>query len=182
MAQIKKISVATVVGKILIETLVAHHSKNGADAALPLMRVLGQAVGTKTGTSAYGDWTALVGRFKATNLESGEVMEASQCFLPEIAMVPIQVALSNTGAGGSVTFAIDVSVRMIPAEKRKPGGVPYEYTFDPVVEPNDDDPLVALERSIQAGPRALTFAGAAPVAAPAPAPAASAPAPASRKR
>lgn len=173
MPQVKKISVATVSGAIDLKKLFKHHEDNGDDAPLPLMRVIGQAVGLKIGTSAYGDWTALVGRFKATNLETGEVSEASQCFLPEIAMVPIQVALANASQGGSVTFAIDVSVRAIPANKRKLGGVAYEYTFDPVIEPNDDDPLVALERQIQAGPKALAFGAPAAAAAPAAAPAAS---------
>lgn len=184
MAQIKKISTKTVFGDVQIEALVEHHKKNGADVSMPMMRVLGQAVGLKHGTSAYGPWTALIGRFKATNLQTGETMESSQCFLPEIALVQIQLALANSQAagGGAVLFGVDVSVSMIPLEKRKPGGVPYEYSFDPLSEPSPDDPILALESQIQAGPKALQLAAHAPAAGTPPPPAANrAPTPAAKR-
>lgn len=171
MPQVKKISVATVAGSPDIESLVKFHEANGADATKPLVRIIGQAIGTKTGESTYGAWTGLLGRFMATNLETGEEVEASQCFLPEIALTPIVLALSNVDKGRSVTFAIDISCRMIPKEKRKPGGVPYEYLFADVVPPSDDDPLMKLKAQIAASPAALSF-NKKPDAAPAPAPAA----------
>lgn len=179
--QVKKISTATVYGKINLVSLVKHHEKNGADTPLMLMRVYGQAVGEKTGTSAYGDWNALVGRFKAVNLETGEEMEASQCFLPEIALIPLRVQLAQPETK-SVTFAIDVGVRLIPENKQRAGGSPYEYLFENVVAPSDDDPLLKLEAEMNKNkPLALPGKEPAPPAAPAAAPAAPAAAPAAGK-
>ena len=155
MPQVKKLSVATVYGKIDIKTIV------NASAPVPLMRVFGMAVGTKTGTSAYGDWTALVGRFKAINLDTGEESEASQLFLPEVALIPLKVALAQAG-NQSVTFAIDVFAKQ--ATNTKPGGVPYEYTFENIREPSEDDPLVRLAAEIAASPKALPAPAAEPAA------------------
>lgn len=155
MPQVKKLSVATVYGKVDLEKLFA-----APDKQIHVMRVIGQAVGSKSGESNYGPWTALTGRFRATNPETGEVMEAAQLFLPEVALIPIQVAMSN----GAATFAIDVFAKK--AESTKPGGSPYEYTWEPLIEPTDDDPLTRLQAQVNA-----TKALSAPTPAPAPAPA-----------
>lgn len=139
MAQVKKLSIATVVGKIDLKEVI------NADKPIPLMRAYGMAVGVKTGTSNYGEWTALVGQFKCVNLKTGEVSEAAQLFLPEVALVPLRVALMQND-NRAVRFALDVKVQ--PAKNSKPGGVPYEYTFDNVLPPAEDDPLLALEAEI----------------------------------
>lgn len=139
MPQVKKLSVATVYGKIDLEKLFAAPGKQ-----IHVMRVFGQAVGQKSGESNYGPWTALTGRFEATNPETGEVAEASQLFLPEVAMIPIQVAM----ASGPATFAIDVFAKK--SENTKPGGSPYEYTWEPLQAPAADDPILRLKAEVNA--------------------------------
>lgn len=142
MANIKKISVATVYGKIKLAELM-----KAPEQTLPIMRVLGSAVGTKTGDSQYGPWTALQGMFEATNLDTGEKVRASQLFLPDVALTPILVQLMQPGVQG-VEFAIDVSAKYV--EDAKPGGSPYEYTFDTVLQADESDPIKRLNDKITA--------------------------------
>ena len=158
MAQIKKLSVATVYGAIDLKKIV------NSDDPIKVMTCYGMAVSTKTGSSAYGDWTALVGQFKAINPDTGEVSEAAQLFLPDVALVPIQVALAANG-NQAVSFAIDVFAQR--SKNTKPGGSPYEYSFAHILPPAEDDPVKRLEeRMREAG--ALKLA-APPAPAPAPA-------------
>ena len=135
MAQVKKISVATVYGKIDLKTLIEKSS-------MPIMTVIGLAIGTRVGQSAYGDWTALVGQFQAANAETGEVMDAAQLFLPDVALLPIQTALARPECKG-VEFAIQVSVHY--AADAKPGGSPYEYSFEPLLPPDENDPISRMK-------------------------------------
>lgn len=162
MAQTKKLSVAAVYGKIDIKKVV------NSEKPIHVMRVYGQAVGTKSGESNFGAWTSLVGQFKATNPETGEQSEASTLFLPDVALLPLQVALAQEGARG-VMFAIDIFVKA--STNTKPGGSAYEYSFEHVLPPAENDPLAQLEARIAETTKAITdqSAKAAPAAAPAPA-------------
>lgn len=135
MAQVKKISVATVWGKIDLKELL------NAGKPVSVMRVAGQAIGTKSGEHTYGEWTALVGAFVAVNPETGETMESSQCFLPEVALIPIQLALGRANSQ-AVDFAIEVQVQA--STNTKPGGSAYEYTFVNLMEPVANDPMAKL--------------------------------------
>ena len=141
MAQVKKLSIKTVVGGVDPREVLK------ADKPISLMKVWGTAVGTKTGEAQYGQWTALVGSFEASNSETGEVSAASQLFLPDVALLPIQVALSAPDARG-VNFAIELFVR--PAVDGKPGGSVFEYTFEPLMPAAANDPMAAL-RAIAMG-------------------------------
>lgn len=138
--QIKKLSVATVCGKIDAKAVL------NAAGPIPLMTVYGMAVGVKEGASTFGDWTALVGQFKAVNAETGEVFESSQVFLPEVALIPLRVAL-EAGESRSVKFAIKLAVKA--ATNTKPGGSVYEYTFENALPPAENDPLLELESAMQ---------------------------------
>ncbi len=161
MAQIKKISVATIFGAITdaMLALILQGQK------IHVMRVWGVAVGVKKGISNYGEWVALVGDFKALNPTTPDtVQRASQCFLPEIALLPVQVALEQSG-NQSATFGMDVFITR--ALNPKPGGSVYEYTFEPLVAASADNPLARLEAEIG---KTLALQHA-PAAAPAPAPA-----------
>ena len=148
MAQVKKISVATVFGAVDRKQII-----ESAGKPVPIMRVLGQAVGVKSGTSSYGDWNCLVGQFKAINLQKPEItLEAAQCFLPDVALIPLQVALSGNDARG-VQFAIDIFANL--SNNTKPGGSLYEYSFENILAPSDTDPIAAMERKIEEQMRAL---------------------------
>lgn len=145
MAQVKKLSVATVFGGIQRDTL-----KRILDGErIKVMMVYGMAVGVKTGQSTYGDWTALVGQFKAIHPETGEVSEAATLFLPDVALIPIQVQLAANN-NQAVSFAMEVYASA--AVNPKPGGSPYEYSFEHVLPPAEDDPVRRLElRMAEAG-------------------------------
>jgi hypothetical protein len=147
MAQVKKLSVATVYGAIDLEKLIAA-SKTG-DGSMKLMQVIGNAIGKKSGQSSYGDWTALMGQFQATNLETGEVSEAAQLFLPEVALTPLLVAMAAPEARG-VEFALVLSARYV--KQAKPGGVPYEYTWEPLLPPDANDPITRIKARLAALP------------------------------
>lgn len=126
---ISKISVATVYGPI---------DKKNPNA--DVMRVAGIATGVKTGVSTYGDWTALIGDFKAVNLETSEVFRAGKCFLPETAMSLVLGALG--GEVSSVQFAFEI----ITVEADTSCG--YEYRVKPLVESSESDPLNQLVSSV----------------------------------
>ena len=138
MAQVKKISVATIFGKIPLKELMAADEKG---QTLPVMRVLGSAVASKTGTSAYGDWTCLLGTFEAIHAGDGSVHRAAQFYPPEIALIPILTALSQPGCRG-VEFVIDISAKFV--NDAKPGGSVYEYVYDHVLPPDANDPITRL--------------------------------------
>lgn len=140
MAQVKKLSVATVYGAIDLKKIV------NSDKPVKVMTAYGMAVGTKSGSSTYGEWTALVGQFKAVHPETGEVSEASQLFLPDVALIPIQVALAANNSQ-AVSFAINVFAQR--SKNNKPGGSPYEYTFEPLLPPAEDDPVKRLEERMR---------------------------------
>jgi hypothetical protein len=106
----------------------------------PLMRVIGFAQGLKTGESTFGEWVALLGQFKATNLMTGEIYSSAKCILPDIAQEGIVAALQS-GAAKTVEFALDIIA--IPAET--PTG--YQYVAQPLLD-NNSDALEALEARI----------------------------------
>ena len=138
MANVKKLSVSTIHGKIDLKKVL------NSDKAVPIMRVIGQAVSSKRGESAYGPWTALLGQFRATNLADGEQSDGAVLHLPDVAMTPILVAL----ASGPVTFAIELQVQK--STSGKAGGSPYEYAFTHLLPPSDNDPLAMLEKQLLA--------------------------------
>lgn len=147
MESVKKLSVATVCGRVKV----AEGEKKS------LMRVVGVCIGTKTGTSQYGDWTALEGSFKATNIETGEVVHSGICLLPDVALTQILVA-RNAANNNPVEFAVDIIVT--GDTDPKPGSIGYSYSANWLIESGGDDPLKAIEARLLALP--------APVALPAP--------------
>lgn len=144
MAQVKKISVAKVYGKIDKKELltVVDGKIVPKEGNTFVMRVGGIATGTKNGVSDNGPWTALTGAFKAWSAKDGEEHEAAICFLPMIAMTPLTVALSQASAQG-VRFLIDLFVFHVEPEAGREH-IGYEYTFVPVVKPTGTDPLAEL--------------------------------------
>lgn len=155
MAQVKKISVAAVYGKIKLSELVAKRS-------IDVMKVIGSAVGVKKGTTAYGEYTCLNGVFEGTNPVTGEISRASVCFLPDVALMPIMVALSNPDCT-SVDFAIMVQVKYVADEEgHRSGGSAYEYRFTPLLDMGAEDPVVRIQARLAAQEAAKVPALAAP--------------------
>jgi hypothetical protein len=150
---IRKISAKAICGKIEVPK-----------KATRLFSVFGHATKTKTGTSDYGQWTALIGRFEAVNFEDGVVSQAPQCFLPEPLNTMISEALQETKAvvdkdgeevtdkDGNVTMErVNTSIGFSVEVGVKPSDVPigYEYTTKENVKADTADPLAALREETQ---------------------------------
>lgn len=129
---IKKISVKNCYGKV-----------SAADAPMDILQVVGIATGSRTGESTYGPWVSLRGTFQATNLQTGEVFRGSECFLPDIGVDMVLVALNSKDAQ-AVEFAVNVSI------KKSESPIGYEYTVTPLMKLQENDPLAALANRLEA--------------------------------
>jgi hypothetical protein len=119
----------------------------------PLFTIIGQAMGVRKGTSEYGEWTALVGTFEATNIDTGEVFSGPECFLPEPFNSMIANKLQGVGAVHAIDFAFEIGIKAAPADQ--PTRVPYEYTCKPIQDPTAGDPLKALRGRVSEHRKAL---------------------------
>ena len=134
----KKISTAKVYGKVNVRKL----PEDGT--VLNLFSIIGVAIGTKSGTSDFGDWTCLVGQFEATNLDTGAVMASANAFLPDVAQGLIEAQLAQEGTQ-QVQFAFVIGAK---ADEQSPVG--YSYTAQPILPPDAKDPLEDLRKSVLA--------------------------------
>lgn len=132
----KKLSTAKIVGKINVRKL----PEDGT--IVNLYTVIGMAVGTKSGTSDFGDWTGLVGQFEAVNLETGERFASANLFLPDVAQGLIEAQLANA-ENHQVQFAFVIGAM---ADSNSPVG--YSYTAQPILSPDAKDPLADLRASV----------------------------------
>ena len=110
---------------------------NAANGRLYMGRLLGVATSTKTGTSQYGEWTALVGDFCRISPD-GEQTRAPLAFAPDLVMMPIVSQLAATG--GAIDVAVDVYAC---ADTHSPCG--FSYRAQPVIpETVENSPLARL--------------------------------------
>lgn len=137
MKLLKKISTKTVCG-----LTVAAIREKATPKGTPLFRVVGVAVGTKSGETDKGIWLALRGQFEAHNMETGEVVASGTCFLPDAATDMIAAQLSVEGCQ-SVQFAFDVLVK---SDETAITG--YVYEAKPLLEPSETDPISALRSQL----------------------------------
>ena len=106
------------------------------------MRVVGVARGSENITSQYGDSIKFLGDFRAINIQTGEVFNAGNVFLPNIAESYVYNALEavkHAEGFSGLELAFDIGV--------KPASTPmgYEYTVKPLIEPaTKDDHLSKL--------------------------------------
>lgn len=151
MESIKKLSIAKCSGKMTAKRVIE------AGGKLPVLRVVGMAVGVKSGRSDYGDWTALIGDFGVTNLVDGEQFRGSTLFLPDVGLTPIHAQIA-AGARG-VQFAMDVF-----ANEDESSPVGYSYTVEHLVKAEDD--LISRLMASANDVKPLALPGAAAAAAP----------------
>ena len=137
MELLNKISVKGVYGAIDIKALHAGGAKT-------LMRVMGIVNSYKVITTSFGDSIAFLGNIKAVNVDTGDEFRSGKAFLPAIASLLIEGALSGQNAEG-VQFAFDVGIK--PVQDRQ-GKDSYEYTVKPLIDTADNDPLKLLEDKI----------------------------------
>lgn len=157
MAQVKKISVATIYGKLLPSAFLA-----APNQTLNIMDVIGVAVGTVKGLSSFGEWEAFKGDFSARSLKPdadgvlAAPVRASTCFMPDIAKDAIKVAMASAN-GGAVEFAMRISaVYVAEREGFKTGGSVYEYSFEHLLAPSlESDPILRLQAKLDAQTKTL---------------------------
>jgi hypothetical protein len=157
MKLVSKVSVKTVFGKIktnLVEVTNVVDGVTTVDKKLRasehgVMRVIGESRGYKTGNTAFGEFVSFTGQFRATNMETGEVFDGPNLFLPDVATGLMRAQHDNSD--GPIQFAFDIGVK--PADT--PHG--YEYTVTPLMAPSESDPLAVLSAKLLASAPALVF-------------------------
>jgi hypothetical protein len=157
MTQVKKISVATIYGKLTPSGFL-----KALNQTINIMDVIGVAVGLDKGLSSFGEWEALKGDFSARSLKADEhgvlpePVRASTCFLPDIALDAIKVALAAPDAKG-IEFAMRIkAIYVAEREGFKAGGSVYEYTFEHLLTPSaDSDPIARIDAKLAAQAKAL---------------------------
>lgn len=139
MAQVKKLSVGKLFGTIKVADLLT--TENGlivSRGPVHLARFGGVATGIKEGASDFGPWKALVGDFVGYSAKDGSEQRAPYLFLPDVALVPLTVALAQPSANG-VRFMIDIF-----AVHNEESSTKYVYTWEPVIKPQGQDPVAEL--------------------------------------
>lgn len=142
MQLVKKITCRDVMGNMK-EIIRESGKKNGEKVGL--FTIIGQVIGFTTGESQYGPWVKLKGRFRATNVLTGEVFTSSVAMLPDEATDPILAALTLDDVS-SVDCGFDIAAKIDDTT-----AVGYQYVVTPLMKPAEDDPLERLNRQIQTG-------------------------------
>lgn len=133
---IKKVSASTVIGSTKELRKLA---ESGEGKSVDIMRVVGVAIGVKSGMSSYGEWVALRGNFSATNMETGEEFRGSTLYVPDEITDMIAAQLSTAT---SVEFGVIIGV------KESDLVIGYEYVVTPLMDTGESDPIAALNAKI----------------------------------
>lgn len=131
-----KISIKHVVGDI--RKVIKEHKIT--DRA-PIMRIIGVAQSFVEGSSDYGDWVALTGQFKATNLLTDEDYVAGKCFVPDSVTDLVLGYLKDGGA--SVEMAFDIHLIIDDSSS-----VGYTYEAETLMEISEDSAIARLESQL----------------------------------
>ncbi len=133
---IKKVSASTVVGNTKV---LRKFAESGDGKSVDIMRVVGVAIGVKSGMSPYGEWVALRGNFSAVNIDTGEEFRGSTLYVPDEITDMIAAQLSATT---SVEFGVIIGV------KESDLAIGYEYVVTPLMDTGEADPIAALNARI----------------------------------
>lgn len=110
---VKKLTIKTLIGgkmDILAAALTGREGKANKGDPVPLMRVVGQVTGYKTGTTDLGDFVELRGSFLGTNLITGEQMDnVSRAIMPDVVGDAIAAAIKNGAEAAEFAVEIDVT-------------------------------------------------------------------------
>jgi len=137
---VKKLSVATVVGK---PSVVRALPDGAIFRAFGIMR--GIQRGVKIDQDAAGNpvsrpWVAFIGSFQGTNLSTGEIFASAKMFLPEVASNLVEQAFISAQEGDnpveSMKFAFDI--KKVSDETSATG---YVYSAVSLIETKESDPL-----------------------------------------
>ena len=150
---VKKITVAAVCGgRPDIAKLIEYMKTNGEAAVLPLMGIVGIASDFTPGRTILPDgkeqtWLKLLGQFKATSVDTGEVFVSGACILPgagnDLVYGALKGAQEGGGGGGTVSFAFRIGI------KRDVKGITgYAYVVEQIYQPEVADPISLLEAKL----------------------------------
>ena len=144
---VKKITVKEVLGgKPDIAKLIDFNKAHGETATMPVMGIVGIASDFLPGRTVLPDgkeqsWLKLLGQFKATNLETGEVFVSGAAILPGAGNDLVYGALKSVAEqGGTVSFVFRIGLK-----RDKASATGYVYVVEQVYQPEAADPLAALE-------------------------------------
>jgi len=104
-----------------------------------LYRVIGSAISVKTGVSGFGEWTALLGQFQAWT--DDKKVNANTLFLPEVATIPIALALKK---GETVDFGLIIS--KVEADN----AFGFEYLVQSIIPQKESTQLDDLRKKFDA--------------------------------
>lgn len=143
---LKKLTVRTFIGgkaDILAYAMTGRKDKESEGSEVPLIRILGNVTGYKSGESDFGSYVEMRGEFHATNLQTGEILESvSKCILPSV--VGDSVAAAIHGGAEAVEFAVELDVRF--SEK---AATMYEFSARTLIAPKAPKAINALMERLQ---------------------------------
>lgn len=143
---LKKLTAKTVMGnmkQVMREARTADGNPLADGDIFPLFHIIGQVISHQNGESDYGPWVKLKGRFRATNLVTGEVSSSAVAMLPDEITDNIVAALELDDVHG-LEMAFEVSARVDDSS-----AVGYNYVSRPLIDASDTDPLEALAARVQ---------------------------------
>lgn len=151
---LRKITLATVCGKVKGNAELMKEIINADGQAVPLMDVIGIATKAKPGETQMGEFVRFVGQFKAINLKTGEVFAAPACILPNFLADEIHGAMAASDQVKNAQFAFRIGAFYSPESVTQ-----YQYTADPLIPPAEADALVLLEQQAREGAKLLEHKG-----------------------
>jgi len=104
-----------------------------------LYSVVGKVIGLKSGSSTYGDWTALKGDFEAWNEK--QRCKSHLCFLPDILTLQLEIALAD--GNDDITFGVEV------LKKNNDTTVGYEYEVRNIIPQKETNLLEDLRSKFE---------------------------------
>ena len=141
---IRKLSAKSIIGNVrqlgaatFYEGGIIGKEKKDAPTEVKLYSLIGIVKGFKTGSGDNGDWVSFEGDFKAVRIIDGEIFRGPRAFISEPAQSMLEIALEKND---TVEMAFIVSI--IPSTN----AYGYEYRTSPLIEPKENDGILALEK------------------------------------
>lgn len=147
MKLLNKITVKNVLGRKPNAALLGEKGEIG------LMTVYGAVKDSKAGSHNFGDgteaseYTKFFGDVRAVRTSDGVEFRSRECILPKLAEGVLASVVDglNKDEGESVRFAFDIGI------KKSEATIGYEFTAEPLVETEENDPLKDFGQQLLSG-------------------------------
>lgn len=136
---VKKLTVNTCYGDIRVKDLpplfigTLEAPEPNPNPELKLCKFAGLANSTKTGTTQFGQWFAMLGEFAGMNCVTGDHFVSKVCLIPGAmgdALIDAVNNMNEKNAESTLRFSVEIFVKR---SKRQPDEK-YEYVVRPVIE------------------------------------------------